>query len=59
LLNVAAKLGFFLVDGRIFYVFIARRTDAKLRVGKWKPFKDDQGKGFKNAKTGQVVRAKK
>lgn len=37
----------------------ARRTDGKLRVGKWKYFEDDEGKGYKNQKTGQIVRAKK
>lgn len=37
----------------------AQRTDARLRVGTWKPFQDEQGKGFKNKKTGTIVRAKK
>lgn len=37
----------------------ARRTDGKLRVGRWKPFVDERGKGFKNLKTGQEFRAKK
>lgn len=37
----------------------AQPTDGKLRIGKWLPFRDEQGKGFKNNKTGQVVRAKK
>ncbi len=37
----------------------AQRTDGKLRVGKWKAFHDEDGKGFKNLKTGQIVRAKK
>lgn len=37
----------------------AQRTDAKLRVGKWVPFTNSKGRGFKNKKTGQVVRAKK
>lgn len=37
----------------------AKRTDKHLRTGKWKFFKDDKGKGYKNSKTGEVVRAKK
>lgn len=37
----------------------AQRTDGKLRVGKWKFFQDAEGKGYKNQKTGQIVRAKK
>lgn len=37
----------------------AQRTDGKLRVGKWKPFQDDEGKGFRNIKTGETFRAKK
>lgn len=37
----------------------AQRTDGALRIGKWKAFTDAQGKGFRNQKTGQVVRAKK
>lgn len=37
----------------------AQRKDTKLRIGKWKPFQDEFGKGFLNMKTGQRVRAKK
>lgn len=37
----------------------AQRTDAKHRVGSWKFFEDDQGKGYKNTDTGVVFRAKK
>ena len=37
----------------------AQRTDAKLRVGKWKFFHDETGKGYKNSKTGVIFRAKK
>src|ERR1700733_1213896 len=37
----------------------AARTDGKLRVGKWKFFQDETGKGYQNTKTGQVFRAKK
>jgi hypothetical protein len=37
----------------------AQRTDGKLRVGKWDPFQDERGKGFRNSDTGQEVRAKK
>jgi hypothetical protein len=37
----------------------AQRTDKKLRVGRWKFFQDEQGKGFKNSKTGKIFRAKK
>lgn len=37
----------------------AQRTDGRLRVGKWKPGNDEQGKFFKNRTTGQIVRAKK
>jgi hypothetical protein len=35
----------------------AKRTDAKLREGTWKPAKD--GRGYVNSKTGEVVRPKK
>lgn len=34
-------------------------TKAAITDGKWKAGKDDKGKFFKNAKTGEVVRAKK
>jgi hypothetical protein len=37
----------------------AKPTDAKLRVGKWKAFTDDKGKGFRNTETGKEFRAKK
>lgn len=37
----------------------AKRTDGKLRVGKWKEFQDSEGKGFRNIKTGETYRAKK
>lgn len=37
----------------------AKRTDGALHEGKWKPIVDDAGKGFKNTKTGEVVRPKK
>jgi hypothetical protein len=37
----------------------ARRTDSHLREGRWKFFQDEQGKGFKNSKTGKIFRAKK
>lgn len=37
----------------------AQRTDGALRKGAWKSFQDDQGKGYKNRTTGQIVRAKK
>lgn len=37
----------------------AQRTDGELRKGTWKSFADDKGKGFRNSKTGQEVRAKK
>lgn len=37
----------------------AQRTDAKMKVGKWKAFVDKDGKGFKNSKSGEVVRPKK
>lgn len=37
----------------------AKRTDGKLRVGRWKFFEDEQGKGYRNLKTGQTFRAKK
>ncbi len=37
----------------------ARRTDHELRSGRWKAFQDEQGKGFKDLKSGRVVRAKK
>lgn len=37
----------------------AQRTDGELRVGKWKFFADAEGKGYKNSKTGMVIRAKK
>lgn len=37
----------------------AKRTDGKIRTGKWKAFVDKAGKGFKNSKTGEIVRPKK
>lgn len=37
----------------------AQRTDGANRVGKWKPFVDKEGKGFKNSTTGRIVRPKK
>lgn len=38
----------------------AQRTDAKLRVGKWRPIRDgNKKKGFQNTKTGKVFMAKK
>jgi hypothetical protein len=37
----------------------ARRTDAHITGGDWVPFEDAGGKGFKDKKTGQIVRAKK
>lgn len=37
----------------------AKRTDGKWREGRWKPITDANGKGFKNAKTGATVYAKK
>lgn len=37
----------------------AQRTDGKHRIGKWVFFEDALGKGYKNVKTGKVVRAKK
>jgi len=37
----------------------AKRTDGKWREGRWKPIADANGKGFKNAKTGETVYAKK
>ncbi len=37
----------------------AQRTDSQLRVGKWKFITDADGKGYKNSKTGEIVRPKK
>lgn len=37
----------------------AKRTDDANREGRWKFFTDDQGKGYKNTKTGKIVRPKK
>jgi hypothetical protein len=37
----------------------AKRTDGELRAGNWQPFQDSQGKGFKDTKSGRIVRAKK
>jgi len=37
----------------------AKRTDGKLRAGRWKFFQDEQGKGYRNIKTGETFRAKK
>jgi HK97 family phage portal protein len=37
----------------------AQRSDGKLRVGKWEPFVDDSGKGFRNSETGEEARPKK
>jgi hypothetical protein len=37
----------------------AKRTDGKLRVGRWKPIQDEKGKGFRNIKTGETFYAKK
>lgn len=37
----------------------AQRTDGGVRTGRWKAIQDSEGKGFKNAKTGEVVRPKK
>lgn len=37
----------------------AQRTDRLLRVGTWKFFQDEQGKGYRNSKTGDIARAKK
>lgn len=37
----------------------AKRSDGKIRQGRWRAISDDQGKGFKNSKTGEIVRPKK
>lgn len=37
----------------------AQRTDAKIHEGKWMPIVDKGGKGYRNSKTGEVVRPKK
>lgn len=37
----------------------AQRTDAGVRNGRWKAMVDEGGKGFKNRKTGEIVRPKK
>lgn len=37
----------------------AKPTDQWIREGTWKAFQDKDGKGFKNSKSGYVVRAKK
>lgn len=37
----------------------AKRTDQRITTGDWVPFQDAAGKGFKNKKTGDIVRAKK
>jgi hypothetical protein len=37
----------------------ARRTDGKWREGRWTPYEDAGGKGYKNTKTGEVVRQRR
>lgn len=37
----------------------AQRTDGEIRSAKWTAISDKHGKGFKNAKTGEIVRPKK
>lgn len=37
----------------------AQRTDGELRQGRWVAFKDSEGKGFRDRKSGRIVRAKK
>lgn len=37
----------------------AQRTDQGVRDGRWKPITDASGKGFKNSRTGEIVRPKK
>ena len=36
----------------------AQRTDQEIRKGAWKPITDKQGRGFKNSKSGEIVRPK-
>jgi hypothetical protein len=36
-----------------------RKEQPWLTVGRWKPFTDDHGKGYRNSKSGQIVRPKK